>query len=96
AGGATATTSGARVGDNTEMVVLSQTGPSGFHLAVEGTKAVLQLSGSPAVGREEASTGAPPGSRHCTPEGTLPAPGAWFKLSAAVARDTSKGVDQVG
>ncbi len=71
-----------------ESVVLSQGGASGFCLAIQGTKAILQLSGA------EAAAGEQP--RHVTPDGALPAAGSWFKLSAAVARDASQGMDKVG
>lgn len=70
-----------------ESVVLSQGGPSGFCLALQGTKAILELNGpEPAAGEH---------ARHATPSGVLPAEGTWFKLSAAVARDTGQGVDKV-
>lgn len=72
--------------DEGEFVVFSQGGQSGFYLAVEGTRAVLWLNGPEAAAK---------GTKHVTPEGVLPAPGTWFKLSATVARDTSPGVDQV-
>lgn len=78
--------SGADVEDEGEIVVFSQGGQSGFYLAVEGTRAVLWLNGPEAAVK---------GTKHVTPEGVLPAPGTWFKLSATVARDTSPGVDQV-
>lgn len=76
----------ADVEDEGEFVVFSQGGQSGFYLAVEGTRAVLWLNGPEAAAK---------GTKHVTPEGVLPAPGTWFKLSATVARDTSPGVDQV-
>ncbi|CAM9954444.1 unnamed protein product, partial [Ectocarpus sp. 12 AP-2014] len=68
-----------------ESVVLSQGGQAGFCLAVRGTTAVLRLHGKDAG--EQA--------RHATPDGALPAEGTWFKLSAAVARDSSPGMDKV-
>ncbi|CAN0178716.1 unnamed protein product, partial [Ectocarpus fasciculatus] len=68
-----------------ESVVLSQGGQAGFCLAVRGTTAVLRLHGKDAG--EQA--------RHATPDGVLPAEGTWFKLSAAVARDSSQGMDKV-
>ena len=71
-----------------ESVVLSQGGASGFCLAIQGTKAILQLNGA-----EAAASGEP--ARHVTPDGALPPAGSWFKLSAAVARDTSQGMDKV-
>lgn len=76
---------GARSGEG-ESVVLSQGGVSGFCLAIEGTKATLWLSDP------EASGG---GAAHATPDGVLPPQGTWFKLSAAVARDSAQGVDKV-
>lgn len=72
--------------DEGESVVLSQGGISGFCLAIEGTKATLRLSDP------EASGG---GAAHTTPDGVLPSQGTWFKLSAAVARDSAQGVDRV-
>lgn len=88
-GGGEAATRSPRGEEEQESVVLSQAGASGFCLAVQGTKAVLQLNGpDPAAAAGEHA-------RHATPEGVLPAEGTWFKLSAAVARDASKGVDKV-
>lgn len=72
--------------DESESVVLSQGGMSGFCLAIEGTKATLRLSDP-----EESGGGA----AHATPDGVLPPQGTWFKLSAAVARDSAQGVDKV-
>ena len=87
-GGGEAAAVRSQQGEEQELVVLSQAGASGFCLAVQGTKAVLQLNGPD-------PTGAGEHARHATPEGVLPAAGEWFKLSAAVARDASQGVDKV-
>lgn len=69
-----------------ELVVLSQGGKSGFFLAINGAKAVLCLNGPEAAGEK---------ARHATPDGVLPVDGTWFKLSVALARDTSQGMDKV-
>lgn len=80
-----------------KMVILSQAGSLGFCFAIEGSKAVVELTGPELVGDGgDSAEGAPASSaRHCTPEGVLPRRGTWFKLSAAFTRDTSQGLDQV-
>lgn len=72
--------------DEGESVILSQGGVSGFCLSIEGAKATLRLSDP------EASGG---GAAHTTPDGVLPPQGTWFKLSAAVVRNSAQGVDKV-